>query len=239
MGLAYASAGEFPRLMRDMKRILVLLSLSITTATAIAQDLDLLVQHRIKVVGMDGITRTTEFSERVVRRKDQVWIERVLPGAVSARQHEHESAKGTHKHFNVAGAARWVSLGPDKQPRLTLVDAGDELMIDVDRPDYGNVGFDGSWEGAYFLLNPQVLSTMTQRGPRLPDGAQWYERRRAGGSVKVLWDEALKYPREVESVSGDGLETRSMRATTVSGGNNLPWEATRRFDRKGYNDLLD
>jgi hypothetical protein len=222
-----------------MNKIFAILSLSLATATATAQDLELLVQHRTTVVGMDGITRTTEFTERVVRRSDQVWVERVLPRAAAARQHEHDKGGNSHKHFNAASASRWISRGTDNQPRLTLVDFREKLMIDVDRADYGNVGFDGSWEGAYFVLNPQVLSSMTRRGPALPDGAQWYERRRPTGSVKVLWDETLKFPREVESVSNDRTETRVMRATRAPDGKQLPWETTRGFERKGYNDLLD
>lgn len=220
-----------------MKRTLLLLFLVFTASMARAQDLDLLVQHRIKVLGIDGIARTTEFSERMVRRHDQVWVERVVPEAALAGR--PIPVKAAHEQFNVAGAARWVSLGPDRRLRLTLVDASEKLMIDVDVPDFGNVGFDGSWDGAYFLLDPKALAGMAKRGARLADGGQWYERRRPGGSVKVLWDETLKFPRVVETVNGNGIDTRSMQAARTARGRNLPWEATRGFDRKGYNDLLD
>jgi hypothetical protein len=39
---------------------------------AAAQDVDLLVTHTTVAAGADGIKRSTEFSERMVRREDQV-----------------------------------------------------------------------------------------------------------------------------------------------------------------------
>ena len=41
--------------------------------------LDLMVRHTSVSLGADGVKRTAEFSERVHRRPQMVWIERVIP----------------------------------------------------------------------------------------------------------------------------------------------------------------
>jgi len=46
---------------------------------ACAQDVELLIKHIAVSYGPDGVKRSTEFSERVSRAKDTLWISRVLP----------------------------------------------------------------------------------------------------------------------------------------------------------------
>ena len=143
------------------------------------------------------------------------------------------------KHVDVALAARWIARQGDDKPRLMLVDPLQKTIIDVDRSDFENVGFEGSWAGAYFLVAPNLLASMTRRGARLADGGQWYDLQRAGASIRVLWDEADRYPREIESVSADGLSSKLLRASKSAGSAARPWQSTANYIRIGYNDLLD
>ena len=54
---------------------LVVIALMAATA-ACAQDVELLVKHTAVSYGPDGVKRSTEFSERVSRAKDSLWISR-------------------------------------------------------------------------------------------------------------------------------------------------------------------
>jgi hypothetical protein len=210
--------------------------LTALAVSAAAQDLDLVIQHRLQTAGSDGMTVTTEYAERFVRRDDQVWLERVLPVATELPREVRADAR---RHFNLAAATRWIVRSGDAVPRLMLVDTDEKIVIDVDRSDYGNLGFEGSWETAYFLLDPGMLSRMNRRGPKGADGAQWFEIERAGSTIRLLWDETLKYPREIESISADGTSRKAFKATPVPPAPARPWEAVRQFTRMGYNDLLD
>lgn len=219
-----------------MKTTLALaaLALAVTSGAVAAQDLDLLLAHKIRISGKDGMTVTSEFSERFVRRDGQVWFERVVPVALQT-PHVHA---GGGTHFNIAGAARWVSADGKKAAKLALVDRQEQLVIDVDRADYGNVGFTSSWDQAYYLIDPRTLVGMHRKGA-LTDGARWYESRRPDGVVQVLWDEGLNYPRQVLTVSSNGLNQKSLLASRTGAAKELPWQRTRDYDRKGYNDLMD
>ncbi len=204
-----------------------------------AQDVDLVLTHKMKSVGIDGITRTAEFSERVVRRKDQIWTERIMPASASATT----DTSRADKEFDTARASRWIVRRADMKPELMLVNAHAKLVVPIDKPDYDNVGFDGSWESAYYLLDPKSLRQMRAVGSRQADGAQWYESKRGGGVAqiitKVLWDENLKYPREVESVRTNGADQKKMTATRIATQTTLPWDLTKNYQHKNYADFLD
>ena len=222
---------------RLYRLLLTAAALGLPGATAFAQDLDLQVRHKTVVTGADGVRRTTEFDERFIRRADTVWTERVVPAAAAALAHPH--AASGHKHFDSATAARWVQRGTDAIPQLVLVDRHDRVTVDVSPADYENVGFQGRWDRAYFLIDPATLGAMSKAGAPLADGAQWFEQKTAQGSVRVLWDERLKYPREVRSASANGITVREMRATRIPATETAPWTETKSWLRKGLNDFLD
>lgn len=204
-----------------------------------AQDVNLVLTHTMKSVGLDGITRTAEFSERVIRRKNQIWTERIIPTSViSALDTNKES-----KEFDTSRASRWIVRREDMKPELMLVNARAKLVVPIDKPDYDNVGFDGSWDSAYYLFDPKSLQRMRIIGPKQADGAQWYESKRGSGAsqttTKVLWDEALMYPRQIELIRADGTERKKMMATKIAAQTVLPWDTTKNYQHKNYADFLD
>ena len=230
---------------------LVLGFLMIVSPLSRAQDVDLVLTHTMKSLGADGITRSAEFSERVVRRKGQIWTERIVPAGALALFKEKNI--NDEKEFDTALASRWVvrrgNTKSDTKPELMLVSARAKLVVPIDKPDYENVGFDGSWESAYYLLDPKMLVQMRAVGARQADGGQWYEsvnQPKRGESVgannnvtKILWDENLKYPRQIESTRGNGTDKKKMVATKMDSPKILPWDLAKTYQHKNYADFLD
>ena len=226
---------------------LVLSLLIIASSISRAQDVDLVVTHTIKSLGTDGITRSAEFSERVVRRKDQIWTERIIPAEALSLLKEKNI--NNEKEFDTALASRWVVRRNHAKPELMLVSARAKLVVPIDKPDYENVGFDGSWESAYYLLDPKILTQMRALGARQADGGQWYEsnsQTKRGESTqtshsvtKIFWDETLKYPRQIESTRANKSDTKKMVATKAETTKILPWDLTKTYQHKNYADFLD
>jgi hypothetical protein len=200
----------------------------------LAQDADLRVQHVIVSAGGDGIKRTTEFSERVVRRQDQVWIERIVPPGWHA-DHEHAAADKAHKHLDVALAARWLQRGKDGKPVLRLASAQDKVLVDIAPTDYANVGFDGSWTAAYHLIDPASLKKLK---PVSTQGdLTTYTSKEKDRSLKVVWNNRLQYPVLVESANGPSSRKTMVQAARPAGA--PPWNTTQGYQRKDYSDYLD
>ncbi|MDI9719186.1 hypothetical protein, partial [Pseudomonas aeruginosa] len=65
-----------------------------------AADLDAVLQHESRTVTADGVTRTTLYRERMVRRDGHVWVERVLPAAAAGGEHGDDHG---HDHDHDAG----------------------------------------------------------------------------------------------------------------------------------------
>ena len=221
-----------------MKAIFAILSLWIAAATAFAQDLDLLVQHRIKVVGMDGVTRTTEFAERVVRRKNQVWIERVIPAGVHEAKAHAPSGHGD-KHLDLSTAARWITLEGGKTLNVRLVNAEDKIVVSVPAAEYADIGFDGKWDNAWHLLDPRQLQAMKPLAGEAPAGMRWYESVSGDLTVRVLWDEKAEIPRRVQSGNDTGSVRKSMSARDVAPRKSLPWTQIGSYGQREYSDYLD
>jgi len=200
----------------------------------LAQDADLLVRHTIVSAGGDGIKRTVEFSERVVRRQDQVWIERVVPAGWHSA-HEHAAGDKGHKHLDVAAAARWLQRGKDGKPALQLASAEDKVLVDVAPTDYGNVGFDGSWTAAYHLIDPASLKAL-KVGSTTGD-LTTYVSQEPGRTLKVVWNTRLQYPVLVESTQGASSRKTVVQAQPAAAA--PPWNATRGYQKKDFSDYLD
>jgi hypothetical protein len=201
---------------------------------AAAQNVDLLVTHTTVAAGADGIKRSTEFSEHMVRREKQVWIERVVPqGWHSANDHAH--ADKAHKHLDVSMAARWITQDDAGKVRVRLASQEDKVLVDVDKTDFTNIGFDGSWLAAYHLMDPAALKGMQPIGKK--GDLTTYRSADKARHLKVVWNDKLKVPVLVESVSG-----ASSRKTVVEikpPDKVLPWQVTQHYTRKDYSDYLD
>lgn len=203
-------------------------------ASAQAQDADLLVRHWSRSVGADGITRTVEYSERVHRRASTLWVERVLP----AGAHSHEAhAKGgaAHRHIDVSTAARWITREANGDVRLRLVPVDDKVLVDVAKTDYENVGFDGSWDAAWHLIDPAALKRL-QRRSQVGELAR-YGAKDKGRQIDVVWNTRGQHPVSVASTSG--LTQRRTTVQTIAAPKRAPWDHAQTLNKKDYSDYLD
>ena len=201
---------------------------------AAAQDVDLLVTHTTVAAGADGIKRSTEFSERMVRRQNQVWLERVVPeGWHSETDHAH--ADKAHKHLDVAVAARWITHDDAGKLRVRLASQEDKVLVDVDKTDFANIDFDGSWLAAYYLIDPAALKAMKPAGKK--GDLTTYLSADKARQLKVVWNDRLKVPVLVESISGASSKRTVVEIRAPA--KTLPWQATQPYTRKDYSDYLD
>lgn len=235
-------------------------ALALPGAAHAQADLDLQISRYSKVVTAEGVTREARYEERMLRRANHVWTERVLPGGAVAHghghEHEHEgehegkqqpgphkvAARKSvgHKHFNPVVLPRHVALEGGRL-RLAYVDAQTKEVIAIPPGEFDNVGFDGSWEHAYYLLDTRGLASMpvTQR-PSAAPGARWRERERNGLYERVLWDDAKRIPLVIESGDKAGTfyhrtELKVASATTRE----LPWQKLKGYAQREYADFLD
>ncbi len=227
------SANALPRLL-----IALAAASACLTARAAEPDLNLLVEHDVSEVGADGVTRTMHFQERIYRRENLVWIERVLPEGAH-RPEAHAGGGAEHKHLDLAAAARWITLEAGRVVRVRLVVAHDRAVVEVPAAEYGNIGFDGSWENAYHLLDPRRLQAMKPATGEAPAGARWYQATGGRQTVRVLWDERARIPRRVESSDAAGTSRARMSAREVAGPSTPPWSALGGYQQKVYSDYLD
>ena len=199
-----------------------------------AQDAELLVRHSEVSSGPDGVRRSTEFSERVSRSGDNIWISRVLP-AGSHSELEHAKARKQHKHLDVSTASRWITRGTDGAVLMRIVPNADKVVVNVGKTDYGNVGFDGSWAAAWHLMDPTVLSRMT--AGRVVGDLTTYTLRDKDRKVKVVWNGRLQLPVLVETASGSSR--RQTVVEVIGPSATRPWEKLKAFAQKDYSDYLD
>ena len=201
---------------------------------AAAQDVDLLVRHSTVAASADGIKRSTEYAERMVRRDGQVWVERVVPQGWHSAD-VHAQADKEHKHLDVAVAARWITHDDAGKLRVRLASKEDKVLVDVDKTDFANIDFDGSWLAAYHLIDPAALKAMKLTGTK--GDLTTYLSADKARQVKVVWNDRLKIPVLVESVSGASSKKTVVEIKTP--GKALPWLATQQYTRKDYSDYLD
>lgn len=206
-----------------------------------------LVKHSMINVGADGVTRELTFSEKVYRRADTVWVERVMsPAAEAAHKLSHSTAQGNasaHKHLPVATSAKWITkLSSGNNAQLRLVDDDARVVVSVAPPEFSLVGFEGSWLKAYHLLDPSTLKTMKPTGAAAADGTQTYESKSGGTnpvSLRVLWDSKAQVPRKVESSDALGLNRNVTTLEPIAAPRQVPWLAARSYSAKEYSDYLD
>lgn len=218
----------------NMAAACALLLAGASALPARAQDADLLVKHIAVSAGADGVKRTAEFAERVVRRQDQVWIERVVPAGWHTAD-DHGKADPSHKHLDTAAAARWVTRGADGTAAVRLASREDKVLVDVAKAEFENVGFDGSWTAAYYLIDPAALKRMKVAST---DGdLVTYTSTEANRQLKVVWNDKLKLPLLVESRSGASSKRTTVAVAALA--KSVPWDGVKGYARKDYSDYLD
>jgi hypothetical protein len=201
---------------------------------ACAQDLELLVKHTAVVSGADGIKRSTEYAERVSRNKDNVWVSRVLQ-AKAHSDHDHAKGAKAHKHLDVSTASRWISKDAVGNAQISLVPNEQKVLVIVSKSDWENVGFDGSWDAAWGLIDPTSFKRMkasTETG-----NLTTYTLAEKGRNVKIVWNTTLRIPVLVESSDASARRQTSVQVLQVAAVR--PWDRLRNFEKKDYSDYLD
>jgi hypothetical protein len=201
---------------------------------AAAQDADLTVRHIAVVAGADGVKRTSEFAERMVRRKDAIWIERIVPAGWHTAQ-SHAKAGAGHRHLDVALAARWIDRLPDGKTRVRLASSEEKVLVDVAPTEFANIGFDGSWTGAYHLIDPAALKRM--RVVKTEGERVTYASTTAGNALTIVWNERLQLPVQVDSVSGASSRRTLVEVAPTPAA--TPFATAAGYARKDYSDYLD
>jgi hypothetical protein len=214
-----------------------------TAAARPVPDLDALVSYETRQVLPSGVTRVESWQERLVRRGDRVWTERVLPGAAAAADHDHAKEHGGHghKHFDFERAARLLSRDAQGRPVLRFADARERVLVNVPATEFGAVGFDGRWDAAAHLVPPALVQAMAPAAGSAPAGAAWREQHSQGWTHRVLWSEPLQVALRIDSRRDDGSASRSvsLQSRPATPAQRLPWLALERWTQREYDDFLD
>lgn len=210
--------------------------------SARAPSLHLLLQYESRSLGHDGVQRDSKHTDRMFRDDHQVWIERELPTAVrQERIHGHPRSTGPHAGHaqdEAQGAPLWIGREPDGAVKVRTVLREQKRVIEVDRAHHGNVGYGGSWEAAYRLIDPQALKRMEPM-TSTARGVQRYRLQHGERTTVVDWDVAGRYARRIEHRDAHGLSFQTMVASPQKSPAAMPWQAVAGYPRGDYSDLLD
>ena len=226
------------RALRTMTTALCLAAAGWTQAAPAVPDLDAIVSYETRQVTAAGVLRTEVWKERLIRRGDVVWTERVLPAeAHAAHAHESSAEHAGHKHFDFESAARLLRLDAKGRLQLQYVDCEHRVAVSVPKAEYGAVGFDGRFDAAAHVVPPSVVARMSAGAKR--GEAVWHEEKAADWSHRVLWSEARQVALRVESQRGDGSLRRVVSVEPVAPARTLPWRDLASYAQKDYDDFMD
>jgi hypothetical protein len=219
----------------------LLLSLLLATTTTQAADLppiDATLSYSSKLITRAGVTEERHYQERLVRRADTVWRERILPAAHVGNSHEAHSG---HKDFDYESAAFWLSGSADRQT-LRFVDRDDRVVVTVPAAEFETVGYDGAYLDAAALVDPKrVAQIPLSTRPSPVKGASWHEESKNGFYNRVLWLPSMQIALRVESGRDDGSVSRvtSVELLPSAAERPAPWLTAAAFEQKSYEDYLD
>jgi hypothetical protein len=210
-----------------------------TAAVQATPEADLRITYEAMSIGSDGVQRSSIYTNRVYRRKGQLWIEREMPAALRQSQdHGHEHAHGPHAghaHDEARGAPLSIRRADDGKVGVEVVLAKLRRVISVDLAHHGNVGYGGSFENVYWIVPPTALQGMERVG-KAQNGVQRY-RGTAGEQTTVIdWDVANQFARRVERSDAHGTV---VTATKLPAPLAQPWKTIEGYDKGDYSDLLD
>ncbi|MFZ6744773.1 hypothetical protein ACO0LC_16245 [Undibacterium sp. JH2W] len=227
-------------------------TVSAGTISSAVPDLNLRIQYFSKVLTPEGVTREARYEEAMLRRPGHVWVTRSLPENIGALQDDHQdqgkdkkkvslnAKEEQHKHFNHVLIPRHIFMDGNK-PRIEFINAPEKEVIAIPPSEYANVNFDGSWENAFYLLDPVLVKAIpvSNRASTI-SGARWREREKNGVFQRVLWDEQKQIPWVIES--GDNAGTFYRRVDVklqAATSRELPWQNIKGYAHKEYADFLD
>ena len=207
-----------------------------------APDQNLRIQHHVLTIGKDGVQRESRYADLMFRRAGTVWIERELPPALRA-DHDHEASEGKvhigHSHADNTAAPLWLRRDAAGKVQVGMVLRQQRKLIEVDKANYGNVGYGGSWANAYWLVDPASLPHMKALGTAGNKGVQRYEVQQDESTLRIDWDVAGRYARKIEQRNAHGTSLNVMTASAIPAPKTLPWQIADAYERGEYSDLLD
>ncbi|SOD30159.1 hypothetical protein SAMN05518800_5765 [Variovorax sp. YR752] len=209
---------------------------------AAAPDQNLRIQHHVLTIGKDGVQRESRYADLMFRRAGTVWIERELPPALRA-DHDHEASEGKvhigHSHADNTAAPLWLRRDAAGKVQVGMVLRQQRKLIEVDKANFGNVGYGGSWANAYWLVDPASLPHMKALGTAGNKGVQRYEIQQGESTLRIDWDVAGRYARKIEQRNAHGTSLNVMTASAIPAPKTLPWQIADAYERGEYSDLLD
>ena len=203
---------------------------------------DLRITYEAMSVGSDGVQRSSVYTNRVYRRKAQLWIEREMPAALrQSQEHGHDHAHGPHAghaHDEARAAPLSIRRADDGKVGVEVILAKLRRVISVDLAHHGNVGYGGSFDNVYWIVPPTALQGMERVG-KPHNGVQRY-RGTAGEQTTVIdWDVANQFARRVERSDSHGTERIVVTASKLPAPLAQPWKTIEGYDKGDYSDLLD
>lgn len=223
------------------------------TPETAAPDLDIRIQNYSRVLTPEGVTREARYEETLLRRAKHVWIARVLPAGMhdhadgdhadektNKKNNSGNTKEAKHKHFNHVVLPRHV-FQENNKTQIEFVNTKDKEIIAIPVSEYDNVNFDGSWENAFYLLDPKLVKAMPlSKKASTVSGAQWREREMNGNFQRVLWDEQKQIPLIIESGDKAGTFFRRVEVKLQAPlSTKLPWQNLKGYAQKEYADFLD
>lgn len=207
-----------------------------------APDLDAVVRYETRRLLPSGVSRVEVWRERLVRRGDTVWTERL--GATHA--HAAPDAAEGHRHFDADAASRLLGRDAEGRTQLRYVDAARRLVVAVPPAEWDAVGFDGRHDAAAHLVPPALVERMApERGGAAPSpsarGDAWRVQKTDGWTHRVLWSPRRQVALRIESRSDDGRSSRSVAALPQAAvpAAALPWRGIEGYAQREYGDFMD
>ncbi len=201
-------------------------------------DLDVKMKTETKVIGNDGVIRTTFLEEHFVRKGSAAWVERIVPSIVPAKK---KSKSGSdHQHFDPLEGARLVEMEKG-QLRLSFLQHDEKVRVGIPKSEFQSIGFDGSWERAYYMMTPQEYAALkpTSRATTIAN-TQWYEGDDKENYLRILVDFNNAIPLLIER--GNFIGTRSHKTTLMPQTlKDMPkeWKNINTYTPKVYSDFVD
>ena len=210
------------------------------TSAGTVPELDAVLHYETTQVLASGITRVERWSERLIRRNDRVWNERVRASAAPEHEHRKVVAGAGHKHFNYDLAARMIERDPQGALTLRFVDRERGVVVNVPTAEFATVGFDGRWDAAAHLVPPSLVTQMPVLTDAAPAGSRWRVQQASGWTHRVLWSPAQQVALKIESTRDDGGYRRTVRLEPAKGASAaVPWQDVKSYQHRNYEDFLD
>lgn len=210
----------------------VLLASSFFSVAQAAPLLKVKIVRETKDIGQDGVTRSTQYTETMLRDAQNIWIERVLP-----EENKHEKHGAGHQHLNFSEAAQHYSKTAQGLSKINLVLKHDQTVVHLQEVDIDMLGLNNCWSCVYSVFNPKILSKM--KVIRKDQSTIWYEIKNKKNHINVVWDQQNKIAKKVQIRSLDGRHLSTTESFTQKVNVIEPWKQYANFKSKDYADFGD